>query len=239
MSRIALIFSVAAILTLASCSTKELNPEDQSLSDFQKESIRYFQEVALGFEFGNASEVTRKWTGPMKLYISGSKDAENLAEIRRIVQEINGLCTDGFEIILTSDSSASNYHLYLGSASNYIKMYPSQATYTQNNYGLFSVFWNGNHTITSGHMYVDTFRADKQAQLHLLREELTQSLGLARDSPIYPESIFQEKWTLTTTYAEIDRELIRLLYHPKVGNGLNSEEVIAVLTEIYISENLN
>ena len=40
-------------------------------------------------------------------------------------------------------------------------------------------------------MYVDIFRANEQGQLHLLREELTQSLGLGQDSEKYLNSIFQ------------------------------------------------
>ncbi len=69
-------------------------------------------------------------------------------------------------------------------------------------------------------------------QKHLLREEFTQSLGLARDSQLYMESIFQSNWTTTIKYAPIDRDLIRLLYHPKMSVGLNEFEVDNALREI-------
>ena len=62
-------------------------------------------------------------------------------------------------------------------------------------------------------MYVDIYRANDQEQKHLLREELTQSLGLFNDSYKYPESIFYQDWTTTTEYAQIDRELIDMLYN--------------------------
>ena len=81
-------------------------------------------------------------------------------------------------------------------------------------------------------MYVDIFRANIEAQKHLLREELTQSLGLARDSPEYTESIFQSSWTTTTEFAAIDKELIRLLYHPDMVIGLTANQVDDVLAEI-------
>ena len=70
----------------------------------------------------------------------------------------------------------------------------------------------------------------------MLREELTQSLGLARDSEEYLESIFQSAWTTTNEYAEIDRDLIRLLYHPDVNIGLNENQLDEVLREILINE---
>ena len=85
-------------------------------------------------------------------------------------------------------------------------------------------------------MYVDISRANLTEQKHLLREELTQSLGLAIDSQEYLESIFQSSWTTTNEYAEIDRDLIRLLYHPDMEVGLNENQVDQVLREILMGK---
>jgi hypothetical protein len=76
-----------------------------------------------------------------------------------------------------------------------------------NNWGLFSV------GSVKGYMYVDINRANEVEQKHLLREELTQSLGLFNDSYKYPESIYYQGWTTTTEYAPIDIELIEMLYN--------------------------
>ena len=63
-------------------------------------------------------------------------------------------------------------------------------------------------------MYVDTERSSTMsAKKHLLREELTQSLGLFNDTYDYPESIFYQEWTETNEYAPIDIELISMLYN--------------------------
>ena len=86
-------------------------------------------------------------------------------------------------------------------------------------------------------MYVDINRASLLEQKHLLREELTQSLGLARDSELYSESIFQQSFsTKTTEYAPIDRDLVRLLYHPKMKVGLDRDQVDKLLREILLEE---
>ncbi|WP_162628067.1 DUF2927 domain-containing protein [Arcticibacterium luteifluviistationis] len=66
---------------------------------------------------------------------------------------------------------------------------------------------------------------------------MTQSLGLGKDSDLYLESLFQQSWTLTTNYALIDKELIRLLYHPEITSGLDSKEVTETLTNILLEEN--
>jgi len=85
-------------------------------------------------------------------------------------------------------------------------------------------------------MYVDIFRANEQGQLHLLREELTQSLGLGQDSERYLNSIFQINWTTTSSYSQIDKDIIRLLYHPNMKVGLNENEVDLLLRSILINE---
>jgi hypothetical protein len=86
-------------------------------------------------------------------------------------------------------------------------------------------------------MYVDVYRASLIEQKHLLREELTQSLGLAKDSNLYPESIFQQSFsTKTTEHAAIDRDLVRLLYHPEMKIGLNRDEVDNRLRSILFAE---
>jgi hypothetical protein len=63
-------------------------------------------------------------------------------------------------------------------------------------------------------MYVDIKRTKRDdAQKHLLREELTQALGLSNDSYDYPESIFYQGWTETTEYTELDKDVIRMMYN--------------------------
>jgi hypothetical protein len=69
-------------------------------------------------------------------------------------------------------------------------------------------------TCSSGKMYVDLHRnKDEESHRHLLREELTQSLGLMNDPWDYPESIFYQGWSTTTEFAPIDIYLIDLLYN--------------------------
>ena len=137
---------------------------------------------------------------------------------------------------MVTDSVQSNFYIFFGSGDEYGEIFPSLSNLIDSNWGLFSIFWNGANEITTGYMSVDTERANSAAQKHLLREELTQSLGLARDSFLYQESIFQQDWTTTNEYAEIDKELIRLLYHPDMSVGLNSSQVDEVLTDILLSE---
>ena len=233
-----LLFSLFIVILISSCSKDDdddILPEF-ILSEYEIDVIDYFKDIALGFEFGNTSNITRKWNSEMKVFIGGEPSFELLAEFEKIRTEINKLKTDGFNVTVVDDSLQSNYYIFFGSGTKYAEMFPDEANLVNSNWGLFYLLWNSQNQFYSGHMYVDIIRANSIEQKHLLREEFTQSLGFARDSQLYMESIFQSDWTTTIEYAPIDQDLIRLLYHPEMSVGLNELEVDNALREILSSE---
>ena len=187
-------------------------------------------------EYGTSSEITRKWCSDLKIFVGGDISNDLNVELNKIVNEIRSLVTDNFSIQIVNDSSQSNYYIFLGSGEEYSKIFPSQANYVDSNWGLFSVWWDESNCLNRGNMYVDIYRANNIGQKHLLREELTQSLGLGKDSFKYPNSIFQSSWTQTLNYLEIDKDVIRLLYHPKMKIGVDRYEVDNLLREILLGE---
>ena len=233
-----LLFPLCIVILISSCSKDDdddILPEF-ILSEYEIDVIDYFKDIALGFEFGNTSNITRKWNSEMKVFIGGEPSFELLAEFEKIRTEINKLKTDGFNVTVVDDSLQSNYYIFFGSGTKYAEMFPDESNFINSNWGLFYLLWNGQNQFYSGHMYVDIIRANSIEQKHLLREEFTQSLGFARDSQLYMESIFQSDWTTTIEYAPIDQDLIRLLYHPEMSVGLNELEVDNALREILSSE---
>jgi hypothetical protein len=221
---------------LTSCS-KEYYAISSGLTDFQEETIVYFKEIALGVEFGNSSDITRRWKSNMKIYVGGELKPVLMIELKNIIHEINTLSGNGFSVSLT-DSLSSNFYIFLGSGADYGRLFPSSQLQISNNLGLFNINWDANSNIYKGRMYVDIFKTTEKEQRHLLREELTQALGLAKDSNRYTDSIFQQDWTVVTKYSNIDKELIRLLYHPLLKSGLNATQVEKLLVEILMAENL-
>lgn len=234
-NKLTLLLTILIFISSCSKDDDEISPIPE-LSGYDLSVIRYFKNIALGFELGTASAITRKWSSEMKVFVGGNATNELIGELENIKTEINDLATDGFKIEIVNDSIQSNYYIFFGSGVNYANKFPSQSNLVNSNWGLFNVSWNGQNQLTSGQMYVDIHRADLAVQKHLLREEFTQSLGLGKDSPFYMESIFQSAWTTTNEYALIDRDLIRLLYHPEMGVGLNENQVDQVLRYILINE---
>lgn len=226
---------IVALLFLSSCSDSGTGPDpDSNLTERQQDVVSYFKEIALGFEFGGSEDVTRKWDRDILIYVGGEENQMLHDELDDIIEELNGLiAADNVEISVTEDSTDSNYYIFFGPGKDYEQIEDIPDGVTDTNFGVFFVSWNISDHVVSGTMYVDTERPAQQNQLHLLREELTQSLGLAQDSPKYDDSIFQIDYsTAVTEYSEYDKALIQLLYHPQMETGLDASEVDPILEEI-------
>jgi serine/threonine protein kinase len=191
---------------------EEIEIEDESFvldeNRYDEETNLYFDEIVMYNEFSKKKRSEPYiWTTDMKIYVDGEKEDYLIDELHYIVEELNFLI-DKITISIVSSPSEANYKIYIGSRRDFARKYTLDNPERLNkNWGYFYV---KNDT---GFMYVDTYRnGDKKTQKHLLREELTQSLGFFNDSWKYPESIFYQGWTSTTKYAEIDEKLIDLLY---------------------------
>lgn len=177
-------------------------------NDHSPKAVEYFNEIVMNNEFTGSRENTYKWKTDMKIYVDGQKPEYLMTELRKIVGELNNII-DPIQIKIVSTPSQANYFIYFGShnvfADKYDLISPERL---ERNWGYFEVY------VSSGNMYVDLFRNnDTESHKHLLREELTQSLGLFNDSYKYPESIFYQGWTTTTEFAPIDIEIIDMLYN--------------------------
>ena len=144
----------------------------------------------------------------MNIFVEGEKKEYLINELEKVVAELNAII-DPIKINIVSDKDKSNYIVFFGShvefKDNYNLLSPKRL---KNNWGYFET------TCSSGKMFVDLYRIkDEESHKHLIREELTQSLGLLNDSWKYPESIFYQGWTTTTEFAPIDIYLIDLLYN--------------------------
>jgi fructose-specific component phosphotransferase system IIB-like protein len=184
---------------------------DVSTKEFSSEAKEYFNKVAYGSEFGGDNTSLKKWKQDVKIYVIGNKRDYLMSELRDIVSELNGLVST-INITIVSNQSDANLVILFGSAQDYNEFDSKSVGYTDHNQGLFIAY--GSEEITYATMYVDVERTSTQnGQKHLLREELTQSLGLCNDSYDYPESIFYQGWTETNEYTEIDKEVIQMMYN--------------------------
>lgn len=206
--------------------------EGEMAYHMKKYLITFFKSIAIGSEFGDKSPIVKKWKTDMKIFVGGTPSDTLLGELDLIIEEINEYMTDDISVEIVQDSIESNYYIYFGTSSNYAKKYSFLAPLIVENKGLFTIYHDRDYWIYRGHMYVDMERSLIDEQLHILREELTQSLGLANDIPHDPLSIFYKGDSRTRAYSQMDIEVIRLLYHPTLIAGLSEESVQGVLEEL-------
>jgi hypothetical protein len=163
----------------------ETTSSTPTVNNYTNEEISYFNEIALSSEYSDQDKgLACTWKNDVKIFVQGTKKPELMSELQSIV----------------------------GSQYDYHNITPGSTNLTEHNWGLFVV--NSGQTIRRGSMYVDIYRCTElDGQKHLLREELTQSLGLFNDSYKYDNNIFQQRWTTTTEYADIDKKIIQILYN--------------------------
>jgi hypothetical protein len=175
---------------------------------YDKETNDYFKEIVFGTEFGGKLSSPYKWKKDMKIYIDGQQNDYLVSELKNVVKELNDIINP-INIKIVSLRKDANFFVFFGNHQTFDQKYNLIfPQYLKNNWGYFELY------IDTGVMYVDVFRArDIESQKHLIREELTQSLGLVNDSWKYENSIFYQGWTTTNSYSEIDIKLIDLLYN--------------------------
>ncbi|WP_435625184.1 DUF2927 domain-containing protein [Flagellimonas sp.] len=218
--------------------TAEQDLNKSELTESETVVISYFKEIALGFENGNSAEIIRKWSSPMRVFIAGNASSTSKDKVEQTIDQINELVTDGFSIEIVTQFESHNCLIFFGTKSEFLTIYPEAEGQIGSNFAIFNVWWNNNN-INRARIFIDSFRVSKEKQESLIIEEITQILGLGKDSSRFPNSIFYETPTdggFASEYADIDKELIRLLYHPSMKVGLNEEQVDLVLKEILMNE---
>lgn len=185
----------------------------------QRRVLDYFNEVVYGSEFSGGDAVVRKWNNDICVYVIGDAPKYLVMELEEVIGELNGLIKP-LKIKQVNDQTEASLTLFFGRGDEYASIEPRAKEHVAHNYGLFWVDWDENGVLTKASVYVDIYRAKSpRLQKHLLREELTQALGIMRDSYTHKDSIFYQGNSLVTSYSDIDKAVIKRLYSPDVEPG--------------------
>lgn len=186
----------------------------------------YFKEIVFAGEFQDLEPMVRKWNQPVRVRLFGDYHDADLNTLFQVLGELKRL-TDGrlrWEVV-DEDHNLAVHFIPENTFSRYAPVHESDVQ------GYFMISYGDRGEIRTASVLVSTnpklTRAERD---HLIREEITQALGLINDSPRYPDSIFQVAWTDTRSYAPIDEALIRLLYHPAVKSGMSERELVRILS---------
>jgi hypothetical protein len=197
---------------------------------FSAEEVDYFVEVALGSEFHSSAALVAKWEQPVKVSIQGSPTEADRSTINDVVSEVNAIVGSQLMALVGSEAEA-NMHVIFAPPNEFASILPE---YTAGNLGYFYFWFGAPQSINKATVLITTDGVTQKERSHLIREEVTQALGLAKDSNKYPDSIFYQPWTDVTSYAPIDRKLIKMLNMPVVKPGMNEAEVRAVFANMIV-----
>lgn len=190
-------------------------------------ALNYFFRIALGAEYGDDVRVVRMWSQPVvTVRVEGTAGAAGRSCLKRVVTDFNAL-TATTDLKLTT-ATTTDIRLHFAPVSRFRSIDPG---YVPGNDGFFSVNWRGDHTMTDATVLIRTSGIGDTVRCHLIREELTQSMGLMRDSNQYPSSVFYGRYHATPTrYSSLDKQLIKLLYGGAVRPGDGRKEIARAVT---------
>jgi len=195
---------------------------ENSKSDYTDNEIEYFTEIALGSEYGSNVQVIRRWDSDIKIKINGNPNEKDLQTLNQVISDINEIIGDKINLSLVD--SNQNIDINFVPLSDF-----SICNAAPGNYGYFNCKWSNNVIYECDICIATDDVLLQEERSHMIREELTQSLGLMNDSLGYRDSIFYEEWTYTQKYLEIDKKMIEILYSDKIKPGMVKQEVESVL----------
>jgi hypothetical protein len=181
--------------------------------------LSYYNKIAFYSEFDSVKyDAPKKWKNNIVIYIDVDKNEIKKSswneiltrEVIKISHEINNL-SNTIKLSVTNDSTKANLFIYIGSSEHILNSQPNIfSRIFDEGIGGATVVSNSNEIIR-GFNYVDYSRMSNiSTAKHIVREELTQSLGLLNDTWDYEDSIFYQGWTRTQKYSDLDIEIIKL-----------------------------
>lgn len=193
-------------------------------NNFTQKEIDYFTEIVFGAEFGDKIPVIKKWTNNIRIKVNGEPTEADMQTVSNIIDDFNELISG---INIKTVENKENLTITFTPESNFSGI---DQNYVPTNYGFFWALWHDdNFVIYNASILIASADITQQERSHLIREELTQSLGLMNDSNKYKDSIFYQEWSDVTEFSEIDKAVIKLLYLKKINPSMSKQQVLGIL----------
>jgi hypothetical protein len=210
---------------------------------YEKRVIEHFKEVIFNSEYGDNAQRVIKWQSPMLLSISvgelpmlNQHDLELIKTLENAIDEINQLTAESnFRIILNNDNNNSNAIICFTAKEVMQHWYPNFFDGLEYDpLGFTKVSWNYLYALSNVKIFVEAHETIEMQKSTIL-EELVHAIGLLSHTEIYPESIVYEHQAdegINMRYAPIDKDVIQLLYHPKIKAGMTSKQAERTILKI-------
>jgi len=188
----------------------------------KEQIISYFFEIALGAEYGESINRIAKWKKDIRIKIRGNPTKEDIHTLNQVIKEINEIVKN---IKIEVVKRRENVKLYFVPEPQFHKY---NSGYVGGGLEGFVTVWSkSSRRIYKATILISTDITQK-TRSSVIREELTQCLGLLQDSWRYKDSIFHHHSTMNK-YSEIDKAVIELLYLDEIEPNMSKDKVKKIL----------
>ncbi|MCU7833766.1 MAG: DUF2927 domain-containing protein [gamma proteobacterium symbiont of Taylorina sp.] len=234
-------FLILCLLLSVSCNSPATQKPHWHSSAYIEKS---FYDIALKNEYDNKPTRIRKWTKPLKVFIShqvGDRDLHlrilkmHLSQINKItrlpIQYVNKKSLANLTIFITRSNQVNNIIRS--------EISPQAVKQLRNAVCLANIRQNNRSEITKAMVIIPVDRARMHGKLiSCFVEELTQILGLPNDSKTVHPTIFSDK-NIYKLLTGLDFLFLKLLYSSKVKAGMTKTEVKPIIKKLLHKWQLN
>ena len=178
--------------------------------------------ISIGAEYGDARAAVARWRRDVTVGVAGDARPEDRATLAAVVAELGTLIAPTRIRLVEGDADML---VQFAPVDEFSQLNPN---YQPDNYGFFWMHWDG-AGITDADVLISTTGLTRAETDHLIREEVTQALGMANDLGDEADSIFYAPWTDTQAYSPSDTRVIRALYCADVRHGMAVDDFRDVL----------
>lgn len=178
---------------------------------------KLFGDIAVRTEYGNDNYSIRKWADPIRLFISGTPDKEDLSVIQEICDFLNDIpFFPGISIVDSEGNSNSVMNFFNDNEFNDWERHRG----IRGAQGLACLFFSDKGDIASAEIGIRNME-DRYTKTSVIWEELLQSTGLKNDTMLYQGTLFYNGDYNVPKATALDYVLLRLLYLPQLRSGMS------------------
>jgi hypothetical protein len=192
------------------------------------EEMEFFKEIALKVEYGNGMDRIHKWVEEIKIRVIGKPTRSDLASLEDTINKLNSLSKD-LHLQYALEDKEANVEIYFIPHTEFSNHDYVDKRILNTNWGLGVIWWNKIGEINKAVILIDTEHPNPTERAHLIREELTQCLGLLNDTLEDSRSIFYQGWGIQD-YSEKDMRTIQMLYDRRIKPNMVEKEIKRVLS---------
>jgi hypothetical protein len=189
---------------------------------------RQFERVAFSSEYGGRYRAGRliRWEGTIRVRIAGPHPELFRREVEGQLAELARLSGLSFDLVdAAAEGAPAAMTIEFSRSRGGTDFEPEAPCRT--------LIWETGFVIRRAQIYITPY--PDELRRHCIAEELTQSLGLADDSRLLRDSIFNDA-SARQTLAPWDALMVRILYDPRLAPGMHKSKAMPIVRRIIAEE---